>query len=76
MPSLGGSEVGDAKATTPREDILTETQMREFQKNNLAAALRKTGWRVSGPNGAAALLGVKATTLADRIRAFGLRKPK
>jgi formate hydrogenlyase transcriptional activator len=31
-------------------------------------------WRVSGPNGAAELLGVKPTTLADRMKKFGLRK--
>jgi hypothetical protein len=32
-------------------------------------------WRVSGPDGAAELLGVKSTTLADRIRAYGIKKP-
>jgi transcriptional regulator with GAF, ATPase, and Fis domain len=32
-------------------------------------------WRVSGPSGAAKLLGVKPTTLADRMKKLGLRKP-
>jgi transcriptional regulator with GAF, ATPase, and Fis domain len=32
-------------------------------------------WRVSGPSGAAKLLGVKPTTLADRIKKFKLSKP-
>jgi hypothetical protein len=31
-------------------------------------------WRVSGPNGAAKLLGVKPTTLTDRIKKFRLGK--
>jgi PAS domain S-box-containing protein len=55
--------------------IQTEKEMREHQKQNLLAALKETNWRVSGPDGAAELLGVKPTTLADRIRSFGIRKP-
>lgn len=55
--------------------ILSEKEMRDFQKKNLVAALKKTNWRVSGPDGAAALLGVKPTTLADRVRTYGIKKP-
>ncbi len=58
----------------PPEQLLTETEMREFQKRNLIAALGQANWKVSGPGGAADLLGVKSTTLADRIRIFGIRK--
>jgi PAS domain S-box-containing protein len=57
------------------EEILTEKEMRDYQKNNLLKALKQTNWRVSGPSGAAELLGVRPTTLADRIRTLGLRKP-
>ena len=61
---------------TPDHDrVLTEKQMRELQKQNIVSALKKTGWRVSGKNGAAELLGVKPTTLADRIKSFGIRRP-
>jgi transcriptional regulator with GAF, ATPase, and Fis domain len=42
---------------------------------NLLEALRRTHWKVSGPQGAAELLGVKATTLASRIKAMGIRRP-
>jgi transcriptional regulator with GAF, ATPase, and Fis domain len=49
--------------------------MRAFQRNNTIKALKETDWRVSGPSGAAELLGVKPTTLADRIRAYGIRRP-
>jgi transcriptional regulator with GAF, ATPase, and Fis domain len=62
-------------ASVETDGILTENQMREFQKQNLLNALQETNWRVSGPDGAAELLGVRPTTLADRIRAFGLRRP-
>ena len=62
-------------AAGPADGILTEAEMREFQKQNTIRALEETGWRVSGPGGAAERLGVKPTTLADRIRALGIRKP-
>ncbi len=55
--------------------ILSEKEMRDFQKKNLVIALKQTNWRVSGPDGAAALLGVKPTTLADRVRTYGIKKP-
>jgi transcriptional regulator with GAF, ATPase, and Fis domain len=55
--------------------ILTEKDMKILQKKNLLAALRQTNWRVSGKGGAAELLGVRPTTLADRIKSFGVRKP-
>ncbi len=57
------------------DTILGEKEMRDFQKKNLVSALKQTNWRVSGPDGAAALLGVKPTTLADRVRTYGIRKP-
>ena len=56
-------------------EFLTEQEMREFQKKNTIAALKQANWRVSGPGGAADLLGIKPTTLADRIRTLGIRKP-
>lgn len=55
--------------------VLTEKQMKSLQKKNLLTALRQTNWKVSGKGGAAELLGVRPTTLADRIKSFGLRKP-
>lgn len=58
-----------------RPDILTERELKALQKNNLVAALKQSNWRVSGKGGAAELLGVRPTTLADRIRAYKIRKP-
>jgi PAS domain S-box-containing protein len=76
MPNL--SDIKTSTTVTVLADnneVLTEKKMRAFQKNNIAAALKQTGWRVSGPEGAAELLGVRPTTLADRIRTYGLQKP-
>src|SRR5688572_22301116 len=56
------------------EALLTETEIRELERQNTLRALEMAQWRVSGPNGAAELLGVKPTTLADRMKKFGLKK--
>ena len=76
MPDADVMEAATGVAAVSSEDeIITEKQMRALQKKNIVAALRKSNWRVSGAAGAADLLGVKPTTLADRIRNFGIKKP-
>jgi len=54
--------------------FVTEAEMKMRQRENLLAALEYTHWRISGERGAAKLLGLKPSTLADRIRSWGLRK--
>ncbi len=75
LPLATGSESAPEPAPAPEQEILTESEMRDFRRNNIVSALKKTGWRVSGEGGAAELLGVRPTTLADRIRALNIRKP-
>jgi len=67
------SESKDKEAVV--DEILTERQIRELQKANLISALKQTNWRVSGVGGAAELLGVRPTTLADRIRSYKIKRP-
>ena len=76
-PTMPATKPAVPDTATPSEfpGILTEADMRDFQKENLLKALEQTGWRVSGGRGAAALLGVKPTTLADRIKSYGIKKP-
>jgi PAS domain S-box-containing protein len=54
--------------------FLTEDEFRAKEKQNLIAALRSADWRVWGPDGAAALLGIKPSTLSYRMSAFGIEK--
>jgi transcriptional regulator with GAF, ATPase, and Fis domain len=65
---------GDAAPDSARR-ILTEAELTELSRQNLVAALVAANWRVSGPNGAAKLLGLKPTTLADRIKRLGVSRP-
>jgi len=73
----GQSDVRDSGPDEPgrEEGILTEKAMKEFQKSNTVRALKQANWRVSGKGGAAELLGVRPTTLADRIRTFKIKRP-
>jgi formate hydrogenlyase transcriptional activator len=47
---------------------------RDDQKAEIEAVLRETRGRISGANGAAARLGVPASTLESRIRALKINK--
>jgi len=56
-------------------EYLTESEMRRRERENLLAILQKTGWRIKGSDGAAELLGVKATTFFARIKKMGFNRP-
>ena len=53
--------------------VITREEWRRLEKANIEAALDRTGGKVFGADGAAALLGMKPTTLASRIKALGIR---
>lgn len=56
-------------------DILTENQMQQLQRDNTYKALKRCNWKIYGEDGAAALLGIKPTTLATRIKKMQLKPP-
>ncbi len=47
----------------------------EVQREGIVRTLERTGWRVSGPKGAAAVLGLKPTTLESKMKKLGIRRP-
>ena len=54
--------------------VIPEREWRELEKANVLAALAVANYRVSGPGGAAELLGIHPATLASRLRVLGIRK--
>lgn len=64
--------------TTPRIStpldgrILTRHEFLEFEKQNIIRALEAANWKVSGKDGAAALLDMVPSTLSSRINALGI----
>lgn len=67
-----------ARATEPaaaEPGVRTDAQIRQIEADNIRAALKAASGKVSGPGGAAQLLGLKPTTLASRIKALGITVP-
>ncbi len=60
------------KAATPDVPLLTRAELKQRERESIVTALAQTGGKVFGSDGAAALLGMKPTTLASRIKALGL----
>ncbi|MEN8207574.1 MAG: sigma 54-interacting transcriptional regulator [Pseudomonadota bacterium] len=54
----------------------TETERLARDRANILTALRITNGKMSGEDGAAEMLGIKPTTLASRMKALGVEKPK
>ena len=68
QPGETGDKVG--------AEFLTEPEMLQRERENLAAVLDKANWKIKGADGAAELLGVKPTTLLSRIKKMGLKRSK
>ncbi|MCR9255271.1 MAG: sigma 54-interacting transcriptional regulator [Alphaproteobacteria bacterium] len=62
------AEVEGTRVPFPPAKIESEARRREREVHNVKAALEAAGGRVSGPGGAAELLGMKASTLYSRLR--------
>lgn len=62
-------------AVTIETTVRTDAQIRQIEADNIRAALQAANGKVSGPDGAAQQLGLKATTLASRIKALGIAPP-
>ncbi len=54
--------------------LLSRAAVEKHQRDAIVAALERSGGRVSGPRGAAELLGMKASTLFSRMTVLGLRQ--
>lgn len=57
-------------APQAEERILTVAELRALEVRNIQAALKRTNGKIYGDDGAAALLGMKPTTLVSRIKAL------
>jgi formate hydrogenlyase transcriptional activator len=62
-------QVGVSQATSTRQGTLEEVQ-----RKHILEVLEHTGWVLSGPNGAAARLGLKRSTLQYRMHKVGISR--
>ncbi len=54
--------------------LLSRAALEKHQRDAIVGALERSGGRVSGPGGAAELLGMKTSTLFSRMNVLGLRQ--
>jgi transcriptional regulator with GAF, ATPase, and Fis domain len=75
MPGLVADIDSFVDVVAESDEVLSEKEMRDFQKRNIVKALKQSNWKVSGIGGAAELLDIRPTTLADRLRTLNIKKP-
>jgi transcriptional regulator with GAF, ATPase, and Fis domain len=66
--SLTSQSSSVAETSAPR--IMTYSETKSLERENVIAALKTANYRIYGAGGAAELLGVKPTTLAFRVKAL------
>ncbi|MGE0706798.1 MAG: sigma 54-interacting transcriptional regulator [Planctomycetota bacterium] len=74
LPEQDPAPPSTPRAPAPPPRILTAAELRRLEADNLRAALAAARGKVYGPDGAAALLGLKPTTLSSRLKALGIER--
>jgi formate hydrogenlyase transcriptional activator len=62
--------------STVEEESLSPITLEDAERDHIRKTLEQTRWVVSGPNGAAARLGVKRSTLYFRMQKLGISRAK
>jgi transcriptional regulator of acetoin/glycerol metabolism len=72
LPASAESATGQS-ALQERSVVISDTEMNRRVRDNMVVALKRSGGKVYGPDGAAEALGVKPTTLYTRLKKLGLK---
>jgi transcriptional regulator with GAF, ATPase, and Fis domain len=75
MVTSAGESASSPGYDAGRGRPLTAEELRSLERSNLIKALEQAAWRISGADGAAAILGLSPSTLRDRMRALGIKRP-
>jgi transcriptional regulator with GAF, ATPase, and Fis domain len=78
LPTSGarGSDESFGRVPEVQGKLLSDAEMKRFERQNLIAVLEKTKWKISGAAGAAEFLGVHPATLTSRLRVLGIKRPR
>ncbi len=63
------------QAPTSQEKSSGSQTLKDSEKSKIIGALESAGWRISGPSGAAARLGINASTLRSRMKKLAISRP-
>jgi transcriptional regulator with GAF, ATPase, and Fis domain len=73
-PKRRTQPAAETSETSEDKQVLTKSQLRQREADNIQAALRQANGKVFGRGGAAEILGMRPTTLASRLKVLGLKK--
>ena len=76
LPRSDSGKARKTHVTSTTSTVVSDSEMKQRDRDNILAALKQTSWRVHGPGGAAELLSMRPTTLASRIKRMGLTQSK
>ena len=65
--------VSAPRMTSP--EISSNLSLEDVERRHILGVLQKSGWRLTGPGGAAGVLGLKRTTLQSKMKKLGIRRP-
>ncbi|HZV03459.1 MAG TPA: sigma 54-interacting transcriptional regulator [Gemmataceae bacterium] len=74
--------VGDLKASAAQTIAASDgngdsrVSLAQAEREHILRTLRETDWVLGGPNGAAARLGMKRTTLQSKMKKLGIARPR
>jgi formate hydrogenlyase transcriptional activator len=75
MEALSSPQDSSTPAETAEPSADDDGTLAAADRRHIIAALEKANWVIAGPNGAAARLGVKRSTLQFRMRKLGIVRP-
>jgi PAS domain S-box-containing protein len=73
LPEASEKAAHPSSAAADPERVFSMGELLQLERENFERALAQAGGKVSGPDGAAARLGINPSTLNSRLRALGLR---
>jgi transcriptional regulator with GAF, ATPase, and Fis domain len=66
--------IGAEAPSPPAADAGGGASLEEAERRQIVATLKRCGWVVDGPEGAARVLGLHASTLRSRMNKLGIRR--
>ena len=72
------AEKGAADSKRGQAEVLSGAvaTLADAERDHILGVLRETGWVLGGPNGAAARLAMKRTTLQSKMKKLGISRPR
>jgi PAS domain S-box-containing protein len=67
---------GDQLVSVPEHaSYETSLDLASVERRHIIAVMRRTSWKIEGPGGAAAILGLHPSTLRFRLKKMGIQRP-